>query len=88
MIVLRGKRRGMEVVGHQFCNDWLTATGPNGEPLTLSPLSVQLTTAADREFFTSKDPANCGTFWQEFRLLPNGRFESTRPRRPRRRRAT
>ncbi len=65
------------MTGHQFCNDWLTADGPNGEALTLSPTQVQLTTDADREFFTRPDPATCGSFWTEFRLTEDGRFERT-----------
>ncbi len=55
----------------QFCNDWISADAPNGQPVILNPVAVTLETEEEVNTFLNSD--NPGIFWMLFEYVPEER---------------
>lgn len=63
------RRRGseVEVKLHQFCNDWISVDGPDGDPKILNPVSVVVSLGELEEMRRSVNP---GHFWDWYDSVP------------------
>lgn len=76
MRVRAGKYAGHIGRVHQFANDWMSAYLENVErPVILRPSQVQL---EPDERGIVLNATGVGTFWQEWRLNPDGTFTAIR----------
>lgn len=73
MILKTGRNKGLKLTPHQFANDWISATTPDGQSRIVRPPQVQLE-PDDFAMFADRDAKHVGQFWKMWELAADGTF--------------